>query len=124
MITKWLLRLSFPALGLLMLLIFFGLEAPEQVTEPVAEEKQTDIPAFEGLVPTPVSIDGPDIIFKWRDNNGHWHFADQPPENDPWNSLAIERVSDSGTAAAPETDWQAPYHAPFAMSPTPGSNGS
>ena len=33
MITKWLIRLSFPALGFLLLLIVFGLNGPEQVTE-------------------------------------------------------------------------------------------
>ncbi|QSP95856.1 DUF4124 domain-containing protein [Marinobacter salinisoli] len=124
MITKWLLRLSFPALGLLMLLIFFGLEAPEQVAEPVAEEKQTDIPAFEGLVPSPMPTEGPDIIFKWRDTNGHWHYADQPPKQGPWNTLAIERVDNNHLGGSPDTDWQAPYQAPFAMGPTPGNNGS
>ncbi len=32
MFMKWLIRLSFPALGLLLLMIFFGLGDPDQVS--------------------------------------------------------------------------------------------
>ncbi|MBW0148570.1 DUF4124 domain-containing protein [Marinobacter arenosus] len=127
MMMKWLIRLSFPALGLLLLLIFFGLQAPEQVSEPVAEETQPEIPAFEGLVPSPVTTDGPDIVFKWQDTDGSWHYADQPPANGPWNTLAIERPEKElsrNRATDPETDWQSPYSAPFSLGPTAGVNGS
>ncbi len=47
MMMKWLIRLSFPALGLLLLLIFFGLNDPEQVSEPVAEHEQPEPTAAE-----------------------------------------------------------------------------
>lgn len=127
MMMKWLIRLAFPALGLLLLLIFFGLNDPEQVSEPVADEPQPDIPAFEGLVPSPVSTDGPDIVFKWQDTDGSWHYADQPPEQGPWNTLAIERPEKDllrNRAPDPDTDWQSPYSAPFSLGPTAGSNGS
>lgn len=127
MMIKWLVRLSFPALGLLLLLMFFGLNAPEQVSEPVAEETQPEIPAFEGLVPSPIPTDGPDIVFKWQDTDGNWHYADQPPEQGRWNTLAIERTDKSRSstrAGAPENDWQSPYNAPFSLSPSPASNGS
>jgi len=76
MIMKWLIRISFPALGLLLMLIFFGLNDPEQVAESVAEETPEEIPAFEGLVPSPVPTDRPDIVFKWQDTEGNWHHAD------------------------------------------------
>ncbi|KEF30215.1 MAG: DUF4124 domain-containing protein [Gammaproteobacteria bacterium] len=127
MMTKWLVRLSFPALGLLLLLIFFGLKEPELASEPVAEDSDHEIPAFEGLVPSPVPTDGPDIVFKWQDTEGNWHYADQPPAQGPWNTLAIERPEQNlspNVSRDPDTDWQSPYHAPFSLGPTAGSNGS
>lgn len=127
MLIKWLVRLSFPALGFLLVLIFFGLNDPEQASEPVAEETQPEIPAFEGLVPSPVPTDGPDIVFKWQDTDGNWHYADQPPDQGRWNTLAIERTDKGGSSARagnPESDWQSPYKAPFSLSPSAGSNGS
>ncbi len=127
MIMKWLIRISFPALGLLLMLIFFGLNDPEQVAESVAEETPEKIPAFEGLVPSPVPTDGPDIVFKWQDTEGNWHYADQPPSQGRWNTLAIERADTDPSrnrVADPENDWQSPYRAPFSMGPTAGSNGS
>ncbi|MEE2762622.1 DUF4124 domain-containing protein [Marinobacter sp.] len=127
MITKWLIRLSFPALGFLLLLIVFGLNGPEQVTETVADEPETDIPAFEGLVPSPIPTEGPSIVFKWQDTEGNWHYADQPPAQGPWNTLAIERSEKELSrrrAVDPDNDWQSPYSAPFSMAPSPGANGS
>ncbi|MGO1500267.1 MAG: DUF4124 domain-containing protein [Marinobacter sp.] len=127
MIIKWLVRLSFPALGFLMLLMVFGLNDPNQASEPVAEETQPEIPAFEGLVPSPIPTEGPDIVFKWQDTDGSWHYADQPPEQGSWNALAIERTDKSRSSAragSPETDWQSPYSAPFSLSPSAVSNGS
>ena len=127
MMIKWLVRLSFPALGLLLLLIFFGLNDPEQVSEPVAEEAQPEIPAFEGLVPSPIPTNGPDIVFKWKDINGNWHYADQPPAQGQWNTLAIVRREQNRSpapAGTPEADWQSPYSAPFSLAPNTGSNGS
>ncbi|HTN34993.1 MAG TPA: DUF4124 domain-containing protein [Marinobacter sp.] len=128
MIMKWLIRISFPALGLLLLLIFFGINDPEQISAPGTDTEKSDkIPAFEGLVPSPITTTGPDIIFKWRDTNGNWHYADQPPEHGPWNALAIERT-DKGLfqnqPTNPDTDWQSPYRAPFSLAPDTGSSGS
>jgi hypothetical protein len=126
MMIKWLVRLAFPALGVLVLLIVFGLGTPEQESQPLAKEQQTtEIPAFETLVPGSVAIDSPNIIFKWQDTNGNWHYADQPPPQGPWNTLAIERPNPSRGAsgsAEPEVDWQAPYTAPFNMGV--GASGS
>lgn len=128
MMMKWLIRLSFPALGLLLLLIFFGLNDPEQISSPVAGGEQPDIPAFEGLVPSPVPTEGPEIVFKWQDTDGNWHYADQPPQQGPWNTLAIERrdkVFPPNRSPEPETDWQSPYSAPFTLGrPSAGNNGS
>jgi len=127
MMIKWLVRLSFPALGFLLLLMFFGLNDPDQASEPVAEEAQPEIPAFEGLVPSPVPTEGPDIVFKWQDTDGNWHYADQPPEQGRWNTLAIERTEKNRSPArtgSPESDWQSPYSAPFMLGPNAGSNGS
>ncbi|MDP4548121.1 MAG: DUF4124 domain-containing protein [Marinobacter sp.] len=119
MLMKWLIRLAFPALGLLLLLIFFGLGDPEKVAEPVrnAETPET-LPPFEGLVPSPAPTNGPDIVFKWKDTDGHWHYADQPPAQGQWNALAIER-SESASKKPPSAgagdDWQTPYSAPFSL---------
>ncbi len=129
MIMKWLLRLAFPALGLLLLLIFFGLGDPEDVSVPASaeQEQSSEIPAFEGMVPSPVPTDGPEIIFKWQDTDGIWHYADQPPEQGPWNTLAIERTDPAlpdNTSSDPENDWQTPYTAPFSLGPNTGTNGS
>jgi hypothetical protein len=128
MMMKWLIRLAFPALGVLVALIFFGLNDPTETSpEPAETEANADIPAFEGLVPSPVPTEGPDIVFKWQDSDGSWHYADKPPEQGPWNALAIERT-DSKTlrppTSAPETDWQSPYRAPFSLTPDAANNGS
>jgi hypothetical protein len=127
-VIKWLIRISFPALGLLLLLIFFGIGDSEQVSTSSTDTSKPDkIPAFEGLVPSPIATTGPDIVFKWQDTDGNWHYADQPPEHGPWNTLAIER-SDKGLfqdrSTNPETDWQSPYSAPFSLGPNAGNNGS
>ncbi|MDY6814488.1 MAG: DUF4124 domain-containing protein [Pseudomonadota bacterium] len=129
MMMKWLIRLSFPALAFLLVLMFFGIDDPREVSQPVADnqEPEQEIPAFEGLVPSPVPTEGPEIIFKWQDTDGNWHYADQPPARGPWNTLAIERP-DKARAGSPaqdsESDWQSPYSAPFSLGPTAGSNGS
>lgn len=124
MIMRWLIRLAFPALGILLLLIFFGIDAPKNTGTAKKTDEKSNIPAFEGLVPSPVPTEGPDIVFKWQDSNGNWHYADQPPANGAWNALAIERPgNDSGTPpmADPEVDWQSPYRAPFSLDPGNGS---
>lgn len=115
---KWLIRLSFPALGLLLLLIFFGLGDPEKVSEPVKPEQAESIPSFEGLLPSPIPTEGPDIVFKWQDTDGNWHYADQPPAQGQWNALAIERpdpISRKPPTINPEDDWQSPYQAPYSL---------
>jgi hypothetical protein len=128
MLMKWLIRLAFPALGVLVALIVFGLNDPADTsTKPAETEANVDIPSFEGLVPSPIPTEGPDIVFKWQDSNGSWHYADKPPAQGPWNALAIERTDNeplTPQAADPETDWQSPYRAPFALTPDPANNGS
>lgn len=128
MLMKWLIRLAFPALGVLVALVFFGINDPANTaTEPAETEANVDIPSFEGLVPSPVPTEGPDIVFKWQDSDGSWHYADQPPPQGPWNALAIERADNKALrpqAADPETDWQSPYRAPFSLSPDTANNGS
>ncbi len=128
MFMKWLIRLSFPALGLLLLLIFFGLGDPDQVSEPVKTEQATTIPSFEGLLPSPIPTEGPDIVFKWQDTDGNWHYADQPPaQGPPWNALAIERPDPvpprKPQTISPEDDWQSPpYQAPpYSLNGSPAS---
>ncbi|HKK57486.1 DUF4124 domain-containing protein [Marinobacter sp.] len=128
MLMKWLTRLAFPALGLLVALIFFGLNdpatAPSKGDSAAAPE---EIPAFEGLVPSPIPTEGPEIVFKWQDTHGSWHYADSPPETGRWNALAIERA-DKATrtdpGADPANDWQSPYNAPFSLGADPANNGS
>lgn len=126
MVTKWLIRLAFPALGLLLILIFFGLSDPQQVSEPAQTQQTESIPSFEGLLPSPMPADGPEIVFKWRDTDGNWHYADQPPAQGSWNALAIERpdaLNRDRRVADPENDWQAPYRAPYSLNGAP-ANGS
>ena len=126
MMIKWLVRLAFPALGVLVLLIVFGLGTPEQAAQPLAKETTpAEIPAFETLVPEALAIELPDIIFKWQDTDGNWHYADQPPPQGSWNTLAIERPNlHRGSAGNTESaaDWSAPYSAPFNMGV--GASGS
>jgi len=128
MFMKWLIRLAFPALGVLLVLIFFGIGDPTDTT-PKQKNSTTveQIPAFEGLVPSPIPTEGPEIVFKWQDNNGGWHYADSPPETGHWNALAIERVDEStrpSASADPASDWQSPYYAPFSMGTDPANNDS
>ncbi|MFO8141424.1 MAG: DUF4124 domain-containing protein [Marinobacter sp.] len=129
MMMKWLIRISFPALGLLLLLMFFGLGDPVKVSEPAVEkvENPTEIPPFEGLLPAPTPPEGPEIVFKWQDTEGNWHYADQPPAQGPWNALAIERPGKSPgneRRTDSENDWQSPYQAPFSLDRAPGNNGT
>lgn len=128
MIVKWLVRLAFPALGVLLILIFFGIGDPTGTSSDAHNSAELqDIPAFEGLVPSPIPTEGPDIIFKWQDHDGGWHYADKPPETGKWNALAIERADKKtgpGRPSDPESDWQSPYNAPFSLDADPANNGS
>ncbi|HET8848904.1 MAG TPA: DUF4124 domain-containing protein [Marinobacter sp.] len=126
MLMKWLIRLAFPALGFLVLLIFFGLGDPEKISGASAGEEPEPIPAFEGLLPSPIPTEGPEIVFKWQDTDGNWHYADQPPTQGPWNALAIEQPHPPGNSVLPdvETDWQTPYQAPFSLNGAPVNSGS
>lgn len=133
MLMRWLIRLAFPALGLLVILIFFGINDPEMSaastgSETPAKNETSEVPAFEGLVSTPVEEDGPDIVFKWQDSDGSWHYADQPPENGPWNALAIEPSSRPSLSSlrqeADDEDWESPYTAPFSLDSNGARNGS
>ncbi|MDC0661309.1 DUF4124 domain-containing protein [Marinobacter sp. SS21] len=114
---RWLIRLAFPALALLLLLITFGINDPDAVPE-TAESPQR-IPAFEGLVPPPTPQAGPEIIFKWQDSDGGWHYADRPPEQGQWNALAIEPEQQlfGQQDNAGNSNWQEPYRAPFSLTP-------
>lgn len=133
MLMRWLLRLAFPALGLLVMLIFFGINDPEISTASTgspspATDDTSEVPAFEGLVSTPVDEQGPDIIFKWQDRDGSWHYADQPPENRPWNALAIEPSNRPSLSSvrqeSDDDDWESPYTAPFSLDTRGARNGS
>lgn len=128
--TRWLVRLAFPALGLLVALIIFGVKAPETATEESEQVREsTTMPSFEAIVPLPVVPEGPDIVFKWQDADGNWHYADQPPEEGPWNTLAIEPGQKS-QAVGPDRsdtaddDLAAPYSAPFALDPRYPESGT
>lgn len=128
--TRWLIRLAFPALGLLVALIVYGVKAPESAPDKPEEPRQSDsMPSFEELVPAPVAPEGPDIVFKWQDDDGSWHYADQPPKKGPWYTLAIEsgRETQPVTPDSPDPadeDLAAPYSAPFALDPHYSGNGS
>lgn len=128
MLMKWLTRLAFPALGLLVALIVFGLNDPADAPSKVGDAATSaEIPAFEGLVPSPIPTEGPEIVFKWQDTHGSWHYADSPPETGRWNALAIERADKAtrtNATADPATDWQSPYRAPFSMDAEAANNGS
>ncbi len=127
---RWLLRLAFPALGLLVALMVFGIKAPESPTQKPEEVREAgSIPSFEALVPAPVKPTGPDIVFKWKDADGSWNYADQPPNSGNWNTLAIE-PGQGARNLSPEPqnpsgdDLSAPYSAPFSLDPNRSRAGS
>lgn len=128
--TRWLIRLAFPALAVLIALLVVGVKAPQNTakTEVTNQQPTPVIPAFEAVVPVPVTSAEPDIVFKWQDSDGGWHYADQPPAEGRWNALAIEpgRSSlPSDQQETPETpDLYAPYAAPFNLQPQLPENGS
>lgn len=113
MLRRWGFRLAFPALGLLIVLMFIGIK------EPVPENSANPEPvtAFEAEVPAPVPDSGPDIVFKWQDTSGSWHYADKPPANGAWNALAVDpaRSQASTFSTPPENDWQSPYDPPYTL---------
>lgn len=116
MMRRWAFRLAFPALGLLIVLMFVGIKEPTPKTTSTTTEP---VPAFEGVVPNPVPDTGPDIVFKWQDTDGSWHYADKPPSDGNWNALAVDPAG-SRLNAQPEVmaepDWQSPYTAPYSLS--------
>jgi hypothetical protein len=128
MFMKWLIRLAFPALGVLLVLIFFGIGDPTDTMPTQINSATTGkIPAFEELVPSPISTEGPEIIFRWQDHDGGWHYADLPPETGHWNALAIDRADEfkrPNANADPASDWQSPYTAPFSLGNDPANNDS
>ncbi|BES69599.1 hypothetical protein RE428_06170 [Marinobacter nanhaiticus D15-8W] len=117
MLRRWAFRLAFPALGLLIVLMFVGIKDP--VPESTSTGKSEPPPSFEAVVPNPVPDDGPDIVFKWQDTDGSWHYADKPPSDGAWNALAID-PSGARLNAEPEVmtepDWNSPYAAPYSLS--------
>lgn len=128
--SRWLIRLAFPALALLVVLIVYGVKAPDNPTGQAGDPDAAEaMPSFEAVVPAPVKPEGPDIVFKWQGEDGSWHYADQPPATGPWYTLAIE----PGAGAQPVTpdspdpadeDLNSPYSAPFALDPQYPQNGS
>ena len=125
--TRWLMRLAFPALAVLVGLIIYGVKAPDNTASRGTEPGQPDdtIPSFEALVPAPVVPDGPDIVFKWQDKDGGWHYADQPPAEGPWYTLTVDPgpvTTDSPDLA--DDDLASPYSAPFSLAPGYPENGS
>jgi hypothetical protein len=116
---RWLVRLAFPALGLLLALIFFGINDPGGRVQPNLESMDGSFPSFEGEVPLPLSTEGPAVVFKWQDTDGNWHYADQPPAQGSWDALALDSTSDSPflpiTEENEEKDLASPYSAPFSL---------
>ncbi|WP_152208503.1 DUF4124 domain-containing protein [Marinobacter changyiensis] len=130
MIIKWLIRLAFPALGLLLTLIFFGIndtDGQAKTSDKTPELAET-IPSFEGVVSTPVPEKGPDIVFKWQDRQGNWHYADKPPKQGAWNALAVEPANQgldtSASNGSFDDDWSSPYAAPFSLDTNTPRNDS
>ena len=121
MLMRWAFRLAFPALGLLILLIAVGVREPEH--ESTGSSKGEPIPSFDGLIPDPLPEEGPEIVFKWRDRDGSWHFSDHPPASGPWDALAIDpRKLRLTPAEDQDADLHAPYHAPFSLAPLTGTD--
>lgn len=46
---------------------------------PASPEQALDAPAFESLVPPPLFQSEPNVVFKWQDSSGAWHYGDTPP---------------------------------------------
>ncbi|WP_404367571.1 DUF4124 domain-containing protein [Marinobacter sp.] len=127
MIMRWLFRLAFPALGLLLVLIFFGINDSDVSSPSDGTSADAVIPSFEGEVPPPLPDEGPEIVFKWRDTEGNWHYADRPPDQGTWNALAIEPApGKDGPFArrAEDDDWTSPYSAPFHLDTPDSRNDS
>lgn len=128
--TRWLIRLAFPALAVLVGFIIYGVKAPNNSAgEPPELRRSNTIPSFEAVVPAPVAPKGPDIVFKWQDDDGSWHYADQPPAEGPWYTLAIEPGQDAQpvTPESPDPaddDLDSPYSAPFSLDSGYPRNGS
>ncbi|GGY73597.1 DUF4124 domain-containing protein [Marinobacter zhanjiangensis] len=128
--TRWLIRLAFPALAVLVGFIVYGVKAPDNPAGQSPEQSESDtIPSFEAVVPAPVIPEGPEIVFKWQDEDGGWHYADQPPAEGPWYTLTV----DPGPETRPATpdgpdpadeDLNSPYSAPFSLGPRYPENGS
>lgn len=58
--------------------------------EQVVYKPQSQLPAFEAEVPPLLPKNGPEVAFKWQDNQGAWHYADQPPTDTPTQALMLD----------------------------------
>ncbi|WP_228151317.1 DUF4124 domain-containing protein [Tamilnaduibacter salinus] len=121
--SRWLFRLSFPALGVVVGLILFGIHDPAP-TEPESSSAEDPEPVtnLEGIVPTQIEDEGPDIVFKWQSRDGSWHYADSPPDHTAWNVIAIDPKGIAPPETQPEEDeLRTPYEAPFSLRGDPSS---
>ncbi|WP_148861458.1 DUF4124 domain-containing protein [Marinobacter fonticola] len=117
-LVRWAFKLAFPALGLLIALMLVGINDPT-APEASSSEPSEPPPSFEAVVPNPVPDDGPDIVFKWQDSEGSWHYADKPPSRGSWNALAVDPSSTRINAEpeiVTEPEWESPYAAPYSLS--------
>ena len=79
----WVLRLLFAGAVLLLL------ATPWLLARYGKHQAPQDLPSFESVVPPPLHAKGPQIVYKWQDDKGGWHYADRPPRNHVWKVMTV-----------------------------------
>ncbi len=80
---KWAIRLLFAGAVILLL------ATPWLLAKHNESRAAQDMPSFESVVPPPLHEKGPQVVYKWQDSKGVWHYADQPPANHAWKAITV-----------------------------------
>lgn len=83
MVKTWALRLLFAGAVLLLL------ATPWLLAQHDKQQAPQNLPSFESVVPPPLHAKGPQIVYKWQDDKGGWHYADRPPRNHVWKVITV-----------------------------------
>ena len=67
----------------------FTVTTARPAPEPMAVKTDPQLPAFEAEVPLPMVERGPKVAFKWQDERGAWHYADEPPAHAPSQAVTL-----------------------------------
>jgi len=110
-VKKWAIRLLFAGAVTLLL------ATPWLLAKHNENRAAQDMPSFESVVPPPLHEKGPRVVYKWQDDKGVWHYADQPPANHAWKAITIAPGNSLAPAAPKKNEPVGSASAPLGATP-------